>query len=84
VTDIRRHHCRQCHVGTAADQRGVFEHRPARDAETYPVVHVDQWRRGAVGESADDPCLVGDQLVDDVMEKLHLAAARALVQGTVE
>ncbi len=56
----------------------------ARDARPGPGVDVDQRRRGAVGQRADDPRLVGDQLVEDVVEELHLASAGALVQRSIQ
>jgi hypothetical protein len=47
-------------------------------------VNVDQRRCRAVGQRADDSRLVGHKLIEDVVEQLELAAARAVVEGPVE
>ena len=71
MADVSRDHRGQRDVGGAADQRGVLEHRPPWHGAPDPVVHVHQRRRRAVGERADDPRLVGHQLVEDVVEELE-------------
>ena len=46
--------------------------------DVCPGVDIHQRGGGPVGERAKDPGFVGDQLVEDAMEELHLAAVSAV------